>query len=172
MAINPSPAAFERGHDHDQCMRSAIDGAVEHCRREGARLTPLRRKVLHAVWRSHEPLGAYEICEVLRTEGSSVLPPTVYRALDFLAAQGLVHRIPSLNAYIGCNQPGVHHDGRYLICSDCGIVAELPADDLMVRFEQEAAGFRFEAQSVRLEAVGRCANCAAMKRDAMKRETP
>ena len=165
MVMNQGPAAFERGHDHEQCMRRAIDAAVEHCRREGARLTPLRRKVLQAVWLFHEPLGAYEICEVLGAHGDSVLPPTVYRALDFLQNQSLVHRIPSLNAYIGCNQPGPHHDGRYLICSDCGLVAELPADDLMVRFEDEAAGLRFEARSVRLEAVGRCGSCAGTKRD-------
>ena len=158
-----SPTAFERGHDHDQCMRRAIDAAIDHCRRKGARLTPLRRKVLQAVWQSHEPLGAYDICEVLVAHGDSVLPPTVYRALDFLEGQGIVHRIPSLNAYIGCNQPGSHHDGRYLICSDCGLVAELPADDLLVRFTDEAAGFHFVARSVRLEAVGHCASCAGQE---------
>lgn len=152
--------AFERGHDHAACVRDALEAAVEHCRREGARLTPLRRKVLGAVWRSHSPLGAYEICDLLVAEGESVLPPTIYRALRFLERHGLVHRIPSLNAFIGCNQRDHHHDARYLICSDCGLVAELPANDLTALLSDQAAEIEFEPTEVRLEAVGRCKPCA------------
>jgi Fur family zinc uptake transcriptional regulator len=159
--VPETPAAFQRGHDHDRCVRHALNAASEHCRKAGLRLTPLRRKVLQAVWRSHHPLGAYEICDALVAEGDPVLPPTVYRALDFLERNGLVHRIASLNAFIGCNQLGRHSNGRYLICSDCGSVAELPPDELLDRFASEAGAMAFEARSVRLEAVGRCAACAA-----------
>jgi Fur family zinc uptake transcriptional regulator len=154
------PAAFERGHDHDQCVRDALEAAINHCRKEGARLTPLRRKVLQAVWRSHVPLGAYEICHDLVGQGERVLPPTIYRALEFLENNGLVHRIASRNAFIGCNQPGAHHHGRYLICSDCGLVAELPADGHMDALIGEASALNFTARSVRLEAIGLCAACA------------
>ncbi len=156
-----APAAFQRGHDHERCVRLALEAATDHCRREGVRLTPLRRKVLQAVWRSHHPLGAYEICDVLSGQGQPVLPPTVYRALDFLERNGLVHRIARLNAFIGCNQAGSHSHGRFLICSECGSVAELPADELVDRFTREASAIQFEARTVRLEAVGRCATCAA-----------
>lgn len=159
--MTETPAAFQRGHDHERCVRDALDAAAEHCRRASLRLTPLRRKVLATVWRSHHPLGAYEICDALVADGESVLPPTVYRALDFLERNGLVHRIASLNAYIGCNQVGRHANGRYLICSDCGSVAELPADELLDRFALEAGRLDFEPRAVRLEAVGRCAACAA-----------
>jgi len=159
--MNETPAAFQRGHDHDRCVRHALTAATDHCRKSGLRLTPLRRKVLRAVWRSHHPLGAYEICDALVAEGNSVLPPTVYRALDFLERNGLVHRIASLNAFIGCNQMGRHRNGRYLICSDCGSVAELPPDELLERFAIDAGALEFEALSIRLEAVGRCAACAA-----------
>ncbi len=159
--MREAPAAFERGHDHDQCVRDALDAAIAHCREEGARLTPLRRKVLQAVWQSHVPLGAYEICDALVGQGDRVLPPTIYRALEFLENNGLVHRIESRNAFIGCNQPGAHHHGRYLICSECGLVAELPGDDLMDGFIGEASALNFEARSVRVEAVGLCAACAA-----------
>ena len=158
--MTDTPAAFERGHDHERCRRQALDAAVALCRKNGARLTPLRRKVLYAVWQSHEPIGAYEICAVLNGKGDGILPPTVYRALGFLEKQGLIHRLSTLNAYIGCNQPGEHRAGRYLICSDCGRVAELPAGDLMDRVSSEAAGFHFEAQAVHLEALGRCLACA------------
>ena len=159
--MHEAPAAFERGHDHDQCIHDALDAAVNHCRKKGARLTPLRRKVLQAVWRSHVPLGAYEICDALVGQGDRVLPPTVYRALEFLENNCLVHRIASRNAFIGCNQPGAHHHGRYLICSDCGLVAELPAADLLDGFIGEAGQLNFAARSVRVEAVGLCAACAS-----------
>jgi len=157
--MHQAPAAFERGHDHDQCVRDALDAAIDHCRREGVRLTPLRHKVLQAVWRSHVPLGAYEICDALVGQGDRVLPPTIYRALEFLENNGLVHRIASRNAFIGCNQPGAHHHGRYLICSDCGLVAELPAADHMDELIGEAGQLNFAARSVRVEAVGLCAAC-------------
>lgn len=153
-------AAFQRDHDHARCVRRALEAAAAHCDAEGVRLTPLRRKVLEAVWQSHTPLGAYEICERLVDAGDAVLPPTVYRALRFLERHGLAHRIPSLNAFIGCNQPGRHRDARYLICSDCGLVAELPAAELSARMAAEAAGLDFEPASVRVEAVGRCGSCA------------
>ena len=159
--MDQAPAAFQRGHDHDQCVHDALESAMVHCRKVGVRLTPLRRKVLQAVWRSHVPLGAYEICHALVAQGERVLPPTIYRALEFLESNGLVHRIAWRNAFIGCNQPGAHHNGRYLICSDCGLVAELPADDNMDAFMGEAGGLNFEARSVRLEAIGLCAACAA-----------
>lgn len=159
--VHQAPAAFERGHDHDECVRDALDAAIIHCRQEKARLTPLRRKVLKMVWRSHFPLGAYEICDALVGQGERVLPPTIYRALEFLEINGLVHRIASRNAFIGCNQPGAHHHGRYLICSDCGLVAELPADDLMEGFIGEAEQLHFAARSVRIETVGLCAACAS-----------
>ena len=155
-------AAFERGHDHAQCVRVALDTAIDHCRREGTRLTPLRQKVLQAVWRSHVPLGAYEICHALVGQGDRVLPPTIYRALEFLENNGLIHRIASRNAFIGCNQPLAHHHGRYLICSECGLVAELPADGLTDNLLGEASALNFKARSVRLEAVGLCAACVAV----------
>ncbi|MDX1483953.1 MAG: Fur family transcriptional regulator [Alphaproteobacteria bacterium] len=158
-----NPAAFERGHDHQRCVRQALDAATLHCRREGVRLTPLRRKVLLAVWDSHIPLGAYQICDALAAHGDRVLPPTVYRALEFLERNGLVHRIPSANAFIGCNQPGAHHHGRYLICRDCGLVAELPAGDLVDTVRRDAGHFDFAVERVRLEALGRCPDCAAKR---------
>ena len=49
----------------------------------------------------------------------------MYRALDFLLQNGLVHRIESLNAYVGCGEPGEGHSGQFLICRTCHRVAEL-----------------------------------------------
>jgi len=154
------PAALRRNHDHGRCVEEALAAAQEVCRRERARFTPLRRRVFEIVWGSHKPLGAYAILDVLAGEGHRPMPPTVYRALDFLQSHGLVHRIPSLNAYIGCVDPGVHHDGQYLICRNCGTVAELTDEGLGQRIGSRARDHGFTVESVLTEAVGLCPACA------------
>jgi Fur family zinc uptake transcriptional regulator len=116
--------------------------------------------VLEIIWQSHAPIGAYDILDALRKEGRSAQPPTVYRALDFLLAQGLAHRITSLNAYIGCTAPGRSHGAQMLICERCGTVAEL--DDVSigdtVTSAARAVGFRITNQA--LEVVGVCRDCS------------
>ncbi|MDX1710009.1 MAG: transcriptional repressor, partial [Rhodovibrionaceae bacterium] len=112
-------------HDHRHCVEQALGEAADLCRQRGARLTPIRRRVLELVWASHKAVGAYEILDALRSEHAGAAPPTVYRALDFLIAQGFVHRIESLNAFVGCPHPADRHAGQFLICLDCGAAAEL-----------------------------------------------
>ena len=83
-----------RPHDHSRCVSHALAEAEAICARQGLRLTTLRKRVLELVWASHKPLGAYDILGVLSEEdGRRAAPPTVYRALDFLLENGLVHRI-------------------------------------------------------------------------------
>jgi len=92
-----------RPHDHSRCVSHALAEAETICARQGLRLTALRKRVLELVWASHKPLGAYDILGVLSDEdGRRAAPPTVYRALDFLLENGLVHRIASLNAITDC----------------------------------------------------------------------
>ena len=62
----------------------------------------MRRRVLEALLASHQPLGAYELIDRLAVRGARPAPITIYRALDFLREQGLVHRIESRNAFIAC----------------------------------------------------------------------
>ncbi len=101
--------------------------------RNGARLTDLRRQVLTLVWQRHEPIGAYELLDELKAINGKAAPPTVYRALDFLIEQGLVHRIESLNAFVGCNRPEERHAGQFLICRSCGAIGELDDPEICRR---------------------------------------
>ena len=146
-------------HDHEQCIADAMTEAAAVCNQRGARLTPLRARVLEIVWRSHRPLGAYAILEVLADEGRTPAPPTVYRALDFLTDHGLVHRLASLNAFIGCNSPG--HPGicQFLLCRSCGAVAELDDPGIRRAIQRRAVAEGFEAQLHTVEVSGVCPNC-------------
>lgn len=146
-------------HDHGACIRSALDVAESECRRQGAKLTETRRRVLELVWKSHQPVGAYALLEMLTKEGWSAGPPTVYRALEFLVRTGLVHRIALLNAFVGCSRPGQVHAGAFLLCSQCGAAAELD-DESVSRAIVEAAGrLGFSVGRQTIEVEGLCPSC-------------
>ncbi len=161
--LKPLPAGTPlacRPHDHSHCVSHALAAAEQLCLDAGLRLTPLRKRVLELVWDSHKPLGAYDILGVLsEADGRRAAPPTVYRALDFLLENGLIHRLASLNAFIGCNHPGEVHQGQFLICRHCHAAIELQRSTIgdAVQASARAVGFQVEGQTV--EIVGLCAAC-------------
>src|ERR1700712_2527132 len=118
-------------HDHDRCAADALDHAEQVCARRAQKFTPIRRHVLQALLSSHRPLGAYEVIDELGRTMPRPAPITVYRALDFLMENGLVHRIESRNAFLACAHD--HADAAlvaFLICDRCGSVGEVPAIQL------------------------------------------
>lgn len=157
-AADPFPG---RGHDHARCVDAAVENALALCERRGVRLTDLRRRVLELVWRSHAPVGAYDLLELLAAERGRVAPPTVYRALEFLAAQGLVHRLDTLNAFMGCARPTEGHAARFLICRTCRTAVEFadPAVDRAIAGYARGVGFEVAGETV--EITGVCAACRA-----------
>ena len=147
-------------HDHERCIRDAVDTAVQVCESKNIRLTPLRRRVLEIVWRQHEPIGAYEILAEIAKDRDKAAPPTVYRALEFLRSAGLVHRVDSLNAFLGCDRPHAPHAGQFLVCGRCRKVTEID-DPLLTQGlarHAQTLGYRLEGSVVEIKA--RCAQCA------------
>ena len=146
-------------HDHRHCVKTARYAATTWCERQGVRLTALRRRVLELVWRGHQPRGAYDILEELQREGRRAAPPTVYRALEFLRLHGLIHRIESLNAFIGCVAPDEPHNGHFMICNSCGAAAEVNDNAIGDAVAQSAShsGFVIEQQTIELR--GLCPAC-------------
>lgn len=153
------PAFPRRGHDHDHCVATALSAAETVCATAGERLTPIRKRVLELVWGSHRPIGAYAILDRLKDDGRSAAPPTVYRALDFLLERGLIHRIESLNAFVGCAHPGEFHLVQFLICRTCGMTAELDDRRLGDAIGRSAAEQGFAIQSRVVELSGVCHSC-------------
>jgi len=148
-----------RDHDHVRCVADAMSDAVTLCRTRGVRLTPVRTRVLEIVWQNHKPLGAYDILAVLAAEGRSSAPPTVYRALEFLLEQGLMHRISSLNAFVGCRRPGHAGSGQFLICRSCGNAAELNDDGVERAITRSATSRGFAVHGHTVEISGVCPDC-------------
>lgn len=151
------PTAAE--HDHGHCVAAALAAAESRCAAAGAQLTPIRRRVLELVWSSHAPIGAYDILARLSAETGKVQPPTVYRALEFLKALGLIHRIESRNAFIGCSHPEAAHVGQFLLCRACGQTAELAADKALAALDRQAAALGYSVESRTLEFEGLCPRC-------------
>ncbi|GMV61214.1 MAG: hypothetical protein AMXMBFR74_03830 [Parvibaculum sp.] len=154
-------AQAHQTHNHRECIDDALKRAREICEGRGAQLTPLREKVLQIVWRSHKPVGAYDVLDELARSHKAARPPTVYRALDFLMGEGLIHKIESLNAYLGCVEAGAPHSGQFLICRQCGATEEIVDSKLETALDQAAKRAHFAAERKVVEISGLCARCAA-----------
>ena len=154
----PRPDPDCRGR-HSPRERVAL--AVSICEGRGVRMTALRRRVLELLWASGRPTGAYELIEAVKLGGSRpVGPPTVYRALEFLMAQGLVSKVESLNAYVPCVHPERDHDCLFFICSGCRASVELDDPRIGGLLAEDAAALGFVATRRTVEVEGMCAQCA------------
>lgn len=149
-----------RRHDHKRCVEDALDAVERLCAVRGLRFTTLRRRVLELVWRGHRPVRAYDVLARLGRGHRGAAPPTVYRALDFLLEHGFVHRIESLNAYVGCGDPGARHAGQFLICRRCQATAELDDPTIARTIDKKARRIGFAPDRQTIEVMGLCPDCA------------
>ena len=145
--------------DHEVCIESAMREAESICQEKGLRFTELRREVLRLIWLSHIPTKAYDILEKLKGKAWSAKPPTVYRALDFLLETGLVHKLDSINAYIGCSHPREHEGCYFLICTDCNEAKECCSPELTDAIELAWSKNSFRPKKVTLEVLCQCGKC-------------
>lgn len=153
-------------------LDTMLDRAEAHCARRGAQLTELRRQVLRLVLEAEQPVGAYTLLDRLKNLRGGAAPPTVYRALDFLLEQGLIHKVERLNAFLGCVEAGQeehphaegehHHDHphQFLICRNCGATAEISDPAIMAALASASADAGFTLHRATVEAEGLCADCS------------
>ena len=72
-----------------------------------------------------------------------------------------MHRLESLNAYVGCPVPDASHEGQFLICDGCGGVAEFAAPAIGQAIAEQAARQRFTVAGQTVEVRGTCRSCDA-----------
>lgn len=153
------PSRAFHAHDHDDCAAQALKRADDLCRKKGARLTPVRRRVLEILLEEHRAMGAYDVLERLSVEGFGSQPPVAYRALEFLVEHGLAHRIRRLNAFTACTTAGGDHAPAFFICRNCKTVAETSANDLRQSINIAAQSIGFKVERANIEALGLCPSC-------------
>jgi Fur family zinc uptake transcriptional regulator len=138
-----------------------LDIADKSAAARGLGLTATRREVFAHLLDSEQPLTAYQVLDRLhRTRDKPVMPPTVYRALNFLVEHGFVHRLESLNAFVACSDIDHRHSSQFVICDRCGRTEELNDEAIAntLRHHAEALGFTVSRQTIELR--GLCEACA------------
>lgn len=140
-------------------VRKALADALERCAAQGAQLTEQRALVLEMLLRRHGVAKAYELLADLQNLQAGVAPMTVYRALDFLVEQGLVHKVAATSSFVVCNhEPHPDSEPVFLVCERCGDTTEWGDSALGLHVEQALAKSGFHAHG--MEIKGECARCA------------
>jgi len=160
---NAMPAPHSHGskdlasHDHDDC-----EGHGSNLRSHPVKLTPGRKIILDLLCEAAKPMGAYDMIDkVAETTGKRPAPISIYRALDFLLENGLVHRLSSRNTFVVCGHR--HAAGEplvFLICDSCGSVAEKSAPQIGACLDHVASEAHFSRKSQIIEVSGVCARCS------------
>ncbi|MDP3010740.1 MAG: transcriptional repressor [Methylococcales bacterium] len=148
-------------HNHKHCVSTALATAEQLCLARGVQLTPIRYQVLELIWESHKAVKAYELLDRIKPLQMAAKPPTIYRALEFLSEQGLIHRVESLNAFIGCRCSNAPHEQLLLICKHCQAIEERIAAKVIQALVEECNDAQFIVHSKAIEIHGICSRCAA-----------
>jgi len=144
-----------------RAIETQLEEAAEACSQQGAQLTELRRSVLALILEAGSPSTAYQLLDRLKETRKGAVPPTIYRALDFLMEQRLIHKVERLNAFIPCTEAGHHHHAvQFLICRKCGTVAEIEDRAVSEALEHAAEREGFHPGHAMVELDGTCAACS------------
>ncbi len=143
-----------------QAIEQQLATAEKLCKQRKKRLTPIRKYILELLIKAQRGLKAYELLDLVKQEQHNAAPPTVYRALEFLTEEGLIHRLDAINAWTACvDVAGEPHD-LLVVCTQCGTVAELRAPQLSQQITNciLQAGFALASPETELRAL--CLNCS------------
>ncbi|MFT6212699.1 MAG: Fur family zinc uptake transcriptional regulator [Alphaproteobacteria bacterium] len=144
---------------HQECINSAMRNAEMICQEKNIKLTKLRKSVLELIWTGHTPQKAYDLLTIFQKEDPAAKPATIYRTLDFLQENGLVHRINRLNAYIGCVNPNHKEPYFLMVCLHCNNVEESTHSEYRDFFNKMINHSQFQCSNKVFEIEGTCQNC-------------
>ncbi|UNU72698.1 transcriptional repressor [Moraxella nasovis] len=165
---NHEQACFH-SHHHNVHTHNVAERLLEAklvCQNRGVRFTPLREEVYELILQAEKPIGAYELIDALQEkrrqenpDSKRIAPPTIYRSLDFLLEEGLIHQLSSISAYVPCCHPRSQHAAAFLICQECHSVEEcsnLPVSGIMNFATNDAS---FVVNHAMIELKGICRDC-------------
>lgn len=143
-----------------------LDQAEQHCKAHGAKLTDKRKHVLKSLLQSKRAMSAYEITDYCKTELGQTLPSmSVYRILDFLEQERLVHKLQLANKYVACSHVACDHTHavpQFFICGECQKVEEVNIDKSIIdelKKNVKNAGFELVSEQIEMNCV--CDACAS-----------
>ena len=144
--------------------QKAISDAEQKCAQNGIKFTKRRKQVLSVLIKADAALSAYEIAEQCNADGDTKMPAmSVYRILDLLQEQDLIHRLEIANKYVSCSHISCshkHYNSQFLICGSCRHVEEIYlSHDAVDALQSAASAAGFSAISPQLEITGWCGQC-------------
>ena len=145
-------------------VQQIIAQAESQCCGQGTRLTDKRKQILTWLLEADRALSAYGLIDICKLKtGNTVSPMSVYRILDFLQTENLVHKLHSANKYIACSHITCDHGhsvSQFLICRDCQKVNEVEfSQAILSEIERQIqnAGFYLASPQIELDCV--CNDC-------------
>lgn len=144
--------------------KQILDRAQTLCRDAGVRLTEKRKRVLQVVIEAKEPLSAYQIADAYREgHGESLSVMSIYRMLNFLKENNLVHRLETTNQYLSCSHITCNHQHevpQFLICDHCQGVSEVGIrKEIFNELNENIKGTGFQMARQQFEFHGTCDDC-------------
>ena len=143
-----------------------IEHAEQNCKSHGSRLTTKRKQVLSLLAQTNKALSAYDLIDLFVKENGEKIPAmSVYRILDFLEAEHLVHKLKLANKYIACSHITCKHEHgvpQFLICSVCNAVKEITVNKSTINElndSVEKAGFKLVSPQLEINCI--CNDCLA-----------
>jgi Fur family zinc uptake transcriptional regulator len=147
-------------------VEKIIGHAEQQCKAHGVRLTVKRKQVLAGLIQSDKALSAYEIVDFCTRHYGQTMPAmSVYRILEFLEHEHLVHKLSLANKYVDCAHISCGHAHavpQFLICRQCSKVKEIsiqPATIAELRQSVNEAGFKLVTTQLEMNCL--CEGCIA-----------
>ena len=140
----------------------------QYCKKNGIRLTERRKQVLRELLQSEKALSAYELIEDCnKSGGKNISAMSIYRILDYLKSQRLIHKLNLTNKYVACSHIACDHGhvtSQFLICGGCSKVEEVnasPSTISAIEASVEAAGFSLMSPHIEVKCL--CGPCSQEK---------
>lgn len=123
-------------HDHSGCHEKAIQTGATLLSTRGSLYTDASKNA-QLIWKSHRAVKAYDLLNRVKPKAGTAKPAPAYRPLYFLLEQGLIHKVESLNGFIGCSFSAHQHESLLLTCVQCHEVEKGPSERTMEAIAKE-----------------------------------
>ncbi len=148
--------------------KQALAHAEQQCLLNGTKLTKKRQAVLSGLLKSKQAMTAYELSDFCKQELGEPMPTmSVYRILDFLESQQLVHKLKLANRFVACIHITCDHQHavpQFLICINCYKVTEIsikPSTINALRNSVETAGYTVVSPQIEMSCL--CETCSRVQ---------
>lgn len=143
-------------------MSKYSEQAIATLKQKGFRITRPRMLVLELLDKAERALSAYEIKDILDESGEKVDTVSVYRILECLEENHLIHRVLASGKVMKCHlehEEEDQHEHLIISCQGCGSIEEIkfPEVNKIIRRIEKLSTYKI--QNHNLEFFGLCSQC-------------